>query len=180
MAAPVGNQFWKSRSKHGRDKIFNDPQVLAEAANEYFKWCDEHPYLKPEQKKGNTIIPKNFDGDINQLDNIVNIETMRPYTMQGLCLFLHVNTIYFFDFEKGLKNMEDRNLAKDFSNIITCIRETITNQKLEGAMIGAFNPMIVSRIEGLKERTDVTSDDQPIEIGSITIIKPEERQSNIE
>jgi hypothetical protein len=91
-----------------------------------------------------------------------------------------VNTIYFFDFEKGLKTMEDRNLAKDFSNIITCIRETITNQKLEGAMIGAFNPMIVSRIEGLKERTDVTSDDQPLEIGSITIIKPEERQSNIE
>ena len=29
MAAPVGNQFWKLRSKHGRDKLFTQvSQVL--------------------------------------------------------------------------------------------------------------------------------------------------------
>jgi hypothetical protein len=174
MAAQKGNRFWELRSEHGRKRLFESPELMWSAAVEYFKWCDEHPYLKPEQKKGNTIIPKNFEGDISQLDNIIKIETMRPYTMQGLCLYLDANTRYFDDFEKSLAGKDD-DLSKDFSTIITRIRSIVSMQKLDGAMIGAFNPMIVSRLEGLKERTDVTTDDQPVQIGSITIVPPQAR-----
>ena len=39
----IGNQFWKFRSKHGRDKLFATPELLWDAACEYFDWMDEHP-----------------------------------------------------------------------------------------------------------------------------------------
>lgn len=45
MAAPTGNKFWMLRSKHGRDKLFSTPELLWEAACEYFQWCDENPWL---------------------------------------------------------------------------------------------------------------------------------------
>ena len=44
MAAPKGNKFWMLRSKHGRDKLFATPELLWEAACEYFQWCDENPW----------------------------------------------------------------------------------------------------------------------------------------
>ena len=36
MAAPLGNQFWKARSSHGRNPIFVSPDDLWTAASEYF------------------------------------------------------------------------------------------------------------------------------------------------
>ena len=33
------------KDKHGRDKLFSTPELLWEAACEYFQWCDENPWL---------------------------------------------------------------------------------------------------------------------------------------
>lgn len=49
--APRGNQFWKLRSKHGRDRLFETPDLLWEAATEYFNWVDAHPWYKVEAIK---------------------------------------------------------------------------------------------------------------------------------
>jgi hypothetical protein len=169
-----GNQMWKLRAKHGRDKIFNDPNVLWESAAEYFQWCDDNPYTKVEQKKGNTVIPRGTELTTEEFNRATNplaeIPIMRPYTIQGLTLFLGVHTQYFTDFEKSLENMEDRQKANNFSVIITRIKEIISRQKLDGAMIGAFNPMIVARIEGLKDKQDITSNNKDIVIGKIEFI----------
>ena len=43
MAAPKGNKFWMMRSKHGRDKLFASPQLLWQAACEYFQWVTDNP-----------------------------------------------------------------------------------------------------------------------------------------
>ena len=48
MAVPKGNQFWKIRSKHGRDKLFATPELMLEAAMEYFEWCDANPWISEE------------------------------------------------------------------------------------------------------------------------------------
>jgi len=42
----IGNEFWKARSKHGRDKIFTTPEILWEAACEYFEWVADNPLQK--------------------------------------------------------------------------------------------------------------------------------------
>lgn len=133
MGAPAGNQFWKLRSKHGRDKLFASPELLWEAAAEYFQWCEDNP-----------LIEIDFRGKDS---NEVEIPKMRAFTIQGLCLYLDCNTHYFNDFKKANH--------KGFSDILTRIMETIYNQKFTGAAAGFLNPNIIARDLGLADKKEV-------------------------
>lgn len=138
MSAPEENQFWRLRSKHGRDKLFETSEMLWTAACEYFDWVDKHPWKKNEMIKG---------GDSAGL--VVGLNTERPYTLSGLCLYLGCSREWLKNFEQNNKDSED------FMPIITCVRDVIYTQKFEGAAVGAFNPMIISRDLGLVDRQDV-------------------------
>lgn len=153
MAAPKNNKFWQLRTKHGRDKLFATPDLLWTAATEYFQWCDDNPWIKNEAIKS---------GDL--AGEIVKIPTSRPYTMTALCLYLDVNTKYFYDFKNNLKEDD-----KDFSEVITRIEETIYSQKFEGASVGAFNANIIARDLGLsdKKELDHTTGGEKINIISL-------------
>ena len=140
MAAPKGNEFWKLRSKHGRDKIFTTPDIMLQACYEYFEWCEKYP-----------LIEIDFRG--SKIEKI-ELPKMRAMTMWGLCSFLHVNTVYFNDFESGLKGKDDAT-SKDFSKVITHVRESITNQKFAGAAAGFLNPNIIARDLGLKDNQNI-------------------------
>lgn len=140
MPAPKGNQFWKLRAKHGRDKLFASPELLWEAACEYFTWCDENPWTRQEWVgKDAYEVQRNLP---------------RPYTIQGLCLYLDANVQYFNDFERGLKEKPDQG----FSTIISRIRETIFTQKYEGAAVGIFNHNIIARDLGLVDKSESKAD----------------------
>jgi len=149
MGAPKGNQFWKLRSKHGRDKLFATSKLLWDAACEYFQWCDENPWLKSEQGKKPPKPFKLENDEIIIIPDVVQIPTSRPYTMTGLCLYLGCNVQYFNQFKKSLDKNEN-----DFSVVITRIEEIVYTQKFEGAAVGAFNANIISRDLGLIEKTD--------------------------
>ena len=129
MAAPYGNQFWKLRSKHGRDKLFSTPDQLWEAASEYFQWCDENP-IESQDNKGTK--------------NINTVKFNRPYTIKGLCLYLNTCEAWFKEFKK-------RDLSDDFITVCRKIEDIIYNQKFEGAAIGIFNPNIIARDLGLAD-----------------------------
>lgn len=163
VGAPKNNQFWKLRSTHGRDKIFSTANDLWIAATEYFQWCDDHPWIKNEQKKGSQkidvlellAVAKKENLDINDLlhdsmSGIIEIPTARPYTLTALCLYLGVNTKYFSDFKKNLKEGDE-----DFSEVVTRIEETIYSQKFEGAAVGAFNANIIARDLGLSDKKEL-------------------------
>lgn len=143
MAAPKGNQFWKLRSKHGRDRLFTEPTLLQEAASEYFEWCEANPWVKNEAIKS---------GD--EAGRIIAIPTARPFTLSGLCIYLGVNTQYFGDFKDGLKPTESET-DKDFSLVITHVEEVIRTQKYEGAAVGAFNANIIARDLGLTDKKEL-------------------------
>lgn len=136
MAAPEGNQFWKLRSKHGRNKLFESPDLLWEAACEYFEWCDENPLMEVDFK--------GKDADR------VELPKMRAFTLHGLCRYLDCNTEYFRNF----KNQERVN-AEDFSSVITRIEEIIYDQKFTGAAAGFLNPNIIARDLGLSDKQQV-------------------------
>lgn len=142
----IGNKFWELRSKHGRDKIFTEPETLLNQAKEYFKWCDENPLYKNEMIRG---------GDL--AGEIIPIPTMRPYTIYGLTMFLGVNKGYFDDFERGLRGKSDE-ISKGFSVVITYIREVIYHQKYDGAVIGVFNASLIAKDLGLVEKTEVKTE----------------------
>ncbi len=133
MGAPLGNKFWQLRSKHGRDKLFESPDLLWEAACEYFTWIDENP-----------LIQVDFKGKDAER---VEIPHVRPYTIHGLTSYLGCNVGYFNEFAENLKNSD----VKDFSVVIAHIRETIYRQKFEGASCGFYNANIIARDLGLQE-----------------------------
>lgn len=144
MAAPIGNSFWKLRSKHGRGKLFADASLLWEAATEYFEWCDTNPWIK-----------KDFVGGGPMAGTVVDLPTARPYTLQGFCLYCDTSRQWFYQFKE--------NATEDFLDIITRIEETIFTQKFEGAAVGAFNANIIARDLGLvdkKEQNIIT--EQPL------------------
>lgn len=136
MAAPKGNQFWKLRSKHGRDKLFATPELMWEAACEYFEWCENNPLIEVDYR--------GKDSDM------VHIPKMRPFTLHGLCLYLGCNTQYFKTFKAQLNEGE-----KDFNTVITNIEEVIYNQKFTGAAAGFLNANIISRDLGLSDKKEL-------------------------
>lgn len=166
----IGNEYWKLRSRSGREKIFKTPEALLEVVNAYFDWVDSNPFEKAEQRKGNTIIPKDnelTDEQFNKIANpIVNIPSKRPYEFGELCVFMGVNKKYFNDFEDGLKGKDDE-LSLEFSDVIMYVKDKIHSSIVMGGLLGTVNPMIASRIAGLKDRTDVTTNDNEIQIAQI-------------
>jgi hypothetical protein len=164
-----GNNIWKiafERGTIGRNRIFETPQQLTDGINEWLEVMKERVWKKEDFIKSGPNAGEK-----------VYLDTATPLTIQSLCLFLGVHSQYLNDFERGLENMKDREMASEFSLIITRIKEIISNQKLEGAMVGAYNPMIVARIEGLKDKQDITSDGKGFEaITSIKITREDAKQ----
>lgn len=135
MSAPEGNQFWKLRSKHGRDKLFASPELLWEAACEYFEWCEEHPFH--ETKAMAVSQGMNAGSEIE----LIEIPIKRPFTLHGLCLYMDCGTAYFRQF-------------KDFPTVIAKIEQTIYDQKFSGAASGFFNANIIARDLGLADKSE--------------------------
>lgn len=146
MGAPKGNKFWKLRAKHGRDKLFKTPELLWEAACEYFEWCEENP-LKESQAK----VISNGQGGGSSIE-VIELPVMRAMTLSQLCFYLGCNEAYFRTFKAQLPDGE-----KDFNTVIANIEQTIYNQKFQGAAGNLLNANIISRELGLTDKTDITS-----------------------
>lgn len=151
MAAPEGNQFWKLRSKHGRNKLFETPELMWDAACEYFTWCEENPLIEVDYR--------------GKYLSCVEIPKMRPFTLYGLCIYLDCSTGYFREFKKDC--------SKDFVSVVTRIEEVIYNQKYSGAASGFLNPNIIARDLGLIDKQDIK---QEVTISELT---PEQRAARI-
>jgi hypothetical protein len=134
MSAQKGNQFWKLRSKHGRDKLFETPELLLESAFEYFQWCDDNPIIKTESTKTDK-------GYIEK-----EIPTPRPYTRDAFFLYIGCSDNWLREFKKTCND--------DFLRVIADIEKTIDTNQLIGATVGMYNANIIARIQGLKEQTE--------------------------
>jgi len=131
--APKGNQFWKARSKHGRDKLFESPALLWEACCEYFQWVEENPLWENKVAQ--------FQGGVVDMP----VAKMRAMTIGGICLFLDIDETTWREWRKD----------KDFSPIIAKADAVIYQQKLTGAAADLLNPNIIARELGLKDASTV-------------------------
>lgn len=130
MAAPEGNQFWKLRSKHGRDLLFSSPTIMWEAACEYFEAMDKRVWVEKDWV-GKDAKP-------------VEREKSAPYTLSGLYIFLDTNAETWSKYRK----------RNDFVEIVTRIENIIFTQKFEGAAVGAYNASIIARDLGLADKKE--------------------------
>lgn len=157
MAAPKGNQFWKLRSEHGRDLLFTTPELLWEAACQYFNWVDVHPWFKIEQLK-TPVIETNKETGEKKITAVTKVPTARPYSLSGFCLYVGASENFWKEFRKN------ENLSQDFLAVIARVEEVITTQQFEGGAVGAFNANIISRKLGLADKAELTGKDGgPIE-----------------
>ena len=136
--AMYGNSFWMARSTHGRKPIFKSPAQLWDGCLQYFEWVEENPLQ--EQKAFHAA------GHITK----TNINKMRAMTIQGLCIFLGIS-------EDTWSNYKKKN--KDFLGICEEVGNIIYQQKLTGASADLLNASIIARHLGLKDHTDVSSED---------------------
>jgi len=128
----AGNQYWRVRLNNGRPKIFDNPQQLADAANEYFEFIEQNPF-KEQDFRGKDAYE-------------VKINRMRPMTLEGLCNALEITKQTFLNYEKN----------PDFFDVTARIRQIIENNQFEGAAAGFLNPNIIARKLGLADKTDAT------------------------
>ena len=141
MAATPGNQWWKLAPTIGRDKIFNSPQQLWECCLEYFEETD-----KVTMDRADWV-----GGVAKQVTRKYNV----PYTKTGLYVFLDID-------KKTWDNYGKLDSYKEFFPIVTRVNQIIETNQLSGATVGLFNATIVSRLNSLVDRQDVTSGDEPM------------------
>ena len=155
MPAPIGNQFWKARSKHGRDKIFSNESVLWDAACEYFQWVEDNPLMEDKVFA--------YQGEVTH----ESVEKMRAMTIGGICIFLDITHDTWDRYRK----------LKDFKGVITRIENIIRTQKFSGAAADLLNANIIARDLGLSDKIkgEITGKDGgPIETKStVTVYIPD-------
>lgn len=143
------------RSKHGRDKLFATPELLWEAACEYFQWCDENPWTT--RKAIQRTVPvrvgkgKNAKTEEQHHTQQESSPTTRPYSLMGMCVYLGTCTSWWRNFREDCINKGD----EDFLTVIARVEETIKTQQFEGACVGAFNANIIARTLGLADKQEV-------------------------
>lgn len=133
MAAPKGNQFWKARTKHGRDKLFASSDALWEACCEYFQWVEDNPLWESKVAQ--------YQGDVIDMP----VAKMRAMTLSGLCLFLDIDRVTW----------QRWRAVDDFCSVITRAEEVIYSQKFSGAAADLLNANIIARDLGLADKKDV-------------------------
>lgn len=148
MAAPKGNDFWKQRARHGREKIFSTPDELWDAACEYFQWAIDNPLNQAEPIKSGELA-----------GTCMSVEKMRPFSISGMLIFFGTSNGYWRKFRAEQKDNDE------FFTVIQKIEAVIWTQKFEGAATGLLQPNIIAMELGLKQRTDVTTDDEKIGAG---------------
>lgn len=133
MAAPTGNQFWKARSKHGRDKLFASAEILWESCCEYFQWVEDNPLWENKVAQ--------FQGSVVDMP----AAKMRAMTIGGLCIFLDVDRSTWTEWKT----------SEDFSAVVKKAEEVIYEQKFTGAAADLLNSSIIARELGLSDKSDI-------------------------
>jgi len=133
----------------GKNKYIETPERMWEYFLSYKSQLESNPIYIVEQKKGNIIIPKDFEGEIP--DSIVRLPAKRPLTLEGFENWCADNDI-INDLGDYFANTDNK--YSDYSTICSRIKRTIRQDQIEGGMVGIFNPSITQRLNGLVDKKE--------------------------
>lgn len=146
MSAPLGNQFWKARSKHGRDRLFESADALWEACCEYFEWVEANPLYEMKAFA--------YQGVVVQEP----VAKMRAMTIGGLCIFLDIDEVTWRRWRE----------VEDFCTVVSRAEQIIYQQKFTGAAADLLNPNIIARDLGLADKQEVKQTGQVVVSADMT------------
>lgn len=132
MPAPKGNRFWEARSSHGRKPIFENPDDLWDACQQYFAWVEDNPLYEAKAFA--------FQGVVT----VSELPKMRAMTIEGLCIFLDIAVTTWGNYRE----------REDFLSVTTRAEEIIRQQKFTGAAADLLNANIIARDLGLADKVE--------------------------
>lgn len=145
----AGNQFWKLRSKHGRDRLFGDASLLWKEACRYFEWADRTPRERVELVK--------YKGEASE----VGVPVGHMYSMHELTVYLGVSGGYFRMAKRELREKIEKGKAKpsevELLETMERIEGVIQAEQIGGAAVGLYAPQLVNRLNGLTDNVNVTN-----------------------
>lgn len=153
-----GNSDWKAATTVGRKLLFETPDALKQAAQEYFTWCDENPRWTAEQTKGKQApmrLIKGYDDltgepiyETSFIHNgITYVPLRRMYTWPGLCRFIGCAQSYFREFRRSIAVKHP-----EFLTVIDWISEVIQTDQTEGGGTGEYKENLVARLNGYADK----------------------------
>lgn len=125
------NKWWTRRSKHGRDTLFESPQLLLEAFNEYANDNLTNPdHLVEWRDKGLRLIP-----------------VKRVFLMDGFLRYCGTHKDYWHEFKESKKYAN----SKEWRDVVKLIDQTIREDKMSGIYNGTLNANVGVRDLKLSE-----------------------------
>jgi hypothetical protein len=95
-------------------------------------------------------------------DSYERLVRVKLPTIEGLALFLGVNKTTLYEWEK---------VEPEFSNALDKIRAEQQQRLIDNGLSGDYNPVIAKLIlssnHGMREKSDITSDDKPIQANTV-------------
>jgi hypothetical protein len=142
--------WWKRRSKHGRGLIFSSPQLMWEAACEYFAHEDNRTDLTKTEVGW-------FQGSMSKDEVVCKV----PYTWQGLTLFFGCALTYFrnrrLELRKRVKEGTNDEVDDDFLAVMDLIEQTIFKQQFDNAQSGKFKEGLTARYLRIQDSSELST-----------------------
>lgn len=126
------------RSSHGAKPKFAEPEDLWKACCEFFDWVEDNPLkeAKLTTYRGRSTLEE--------------IPKMRAMTIEGLCIFIDVSAVTWFEWKKS---------RADLTNVIESVEKVIRTQKFTGASADLLNANIIARDLGLADKRELSGPD---------------------
>ena len=149
---PKGNKYWLSRSKHGVDGKWTDPNKFLTDCVSYFEWLEDNPLQEAKAFA--------YQGIVTQAD----LPKLQAPTIENLCTHLGITYQTWLNYKVR---------GPDFLEVITYVEQVIRGRKFVGAAADLFNATIISRDLGLADKTEHTgAEGGPIQTITRTIVRP--------
>jgi|SRR5215208_7037659 len=154
MAMEQNNQWWRQRSKHGRGLLFSSPELMWEAACEYFDYTDNR-----------TDLTKNEIGWFQGQATVEQVVCRVPYTWQGIGIYFGCSTSHFknkrLTLTKRVKEGTNDESDDDFLAVIKLIEDTIFSQQFNNAQAGVFKEGLTARYLKMQDSTELSTPNNP-------------------
>lgn len=137
----LGNQFWMARYTHGRKPKIATPAQMRAGIIKYFEYLEDNPLHSVEVVK--------YQGAAKDHP----VPKMRAPTLEGLRVFLGISRTTWAAYRE----------RKGFPAVMEWAEDVLYDWKFQGAAADLLNANIIARDLGLRDRHDVTSDDEPFD-----------------
>ena len=124
----------------GRPYKFNSTTLLAKFES-YKEWLKEQYFTRPELIKSG-----------ERAGEVVYIKIYSPPDILSFCLHCGIDSQTFYNYVSDEAQCEDRELFDTAMRV----KQWIASEQIRGAQAGTYNPMIVARLNALKETTETS------------------------